>query len=436
MSEAKPIGESGRNGGGLLVLAAAFCFLAVAGRMDSMAAADGVDFFHFWAVPVAVEMGFAEDVYDDAGRERLGREFAGLSGHGANDAFVRVARIRTRWDTTATPAMYAVLSPLRHVPYDRSLALFRHGCIAAGLVAIVLIARFALGQSLVFALLAAGVLFRFSSAVASDLDVGNVNLLQLLVLAILLRLSDRPARGCWQPALQGGFLGAAVAIKPNLHGVVLLLGALYLARREYAALWRWVGGLAFGGAVMFALGSWFFGGVSAWTEWFAAIRGTIAEGYPSGSGNYSIVHVLYERTGLDVSMYALFGFLAMFAVFFVAFRNAGETVRWERFAICAGAAFPLLTWQLAWAHYYVLAIPLLLLVVSSAGANAVRAVLAGVAILLFIGWPQLAGLLRAAGGSGAWVAACALSVALMLGLAAWDVAHERFGLRDPPDGCS
>jgi hypothetical protein len=177
----------------------------------------------------------------------------------------------------------------------------------------------------------------------------------------------------------GLMLGLGVAFKPNLLPIALPLFITLAAGRRPASVARVSAGLAFGGALAIAGSSLFFGGPGCWGEWARILPELLRPPFSVATGNYSLATVLRELTGFDIALPLLAGALGAFAVFeWRRTSRRGSTAPdppssrdLEAIAILGlGSALLLWTARLAWLHYFVFAIPLVLFVFRPPDAQA------------------------------------------------------------------
>src|SRR4029079_16617322 len=137
--------------------------------------------------------------------------------------------------------------PLALCGFERALLAFALAGLAAAAAGLLLLARL-LGLRAALGLLVLAFVGYAFQPLKSDVRVGNVNQLQLGLVALYAWLSSRPERSRLQVAA-GALLGLLVLFKPNLAPLVPLLGACWFWRRRRAKLVRQGAGPAAGLAV-------------------------------------------------------------------------------------------------------------------------------------------------------------------------------------------
>jgi hypothetical protein len=423
------------------VLAALLAAFALQGAFRRAPASAAIDYYQFWVVGRAVERGDAADVYSEAERARLGAVFLSAAREAAprspeerrRSRQLLAARHRPVLETWSTPSLYAAVGSLAGGSYDRDRAAFQRLSLAAYAGAIAVLAA-SLGHSFAAAALLLAVLVGAFDPFASDLRVGNVNRLLLAALAAclgLLRLGDG-----WPHRLAAGaVLGAAATFKPNLSfpAATLLLG--WMATGRPRRVLGFSAGLAAGAVLAGSAAAAWFGSAQAWVQWAAKFPALLGgQDLGVAQGNYALLRLLEHASGWRPGPAApALLFAAAASALWLAVRSTPErfAAPRERFALDAGlvafgAVVSLLVARLAWLHYYVLAIPAVLVLLRPRGsAGAPRRLALPLLALLAIAGETAAPLVgsRPLGLAALASAGAALLFALLLA--------ELRGLREP-----
>ena len=340
----------------------------------------GIDFYQFWVVGQAVREPGVGDVYSNAEGQRLGQLFLERAAAEAGPPVtgqapprrLLAASARQVLEAYSTPWLYTLFGALSSGNFDRDQGRFQALSLAAQVAALLLIARL-LGFSWTAAAMATVVFTAWFAPTTSEIRVGNVNRLQLGLLALVLLLRARDRRWCRLAA--GVALGMAVAFKPNLgYAAVTLLGGT-------AVLGRWrtlidlAAGTAAGMLVAFGLSSWLFGTPRAWLSWLEHVTLLLgAHDRTLAAGNFALSRVLDERFGVSVGGVLSVPLLALaLAVAWRARAASGcesdsshasrpllDELCLDVLLVSLGAAASLLGSPLAWLHYFVLVTPLAL----------------------------------------------------------------------------
>jgi hypothetical protein len=360
--------------------------------------AAGIDFYQFWVVGRAIARTHSVDIYSEQARRDLGGTYLLEALHSSSARQRAVAHHRSVLETTATPFLYTVIGAICSDDYDASLNRFRVILIAAFTLSVAGFTHL-MGYPALIAVLALALLSKWFEPLASDLRVGNVGsfqLLQVLVYAHLrLRLGARVRD--WS---SGVWLGLALAFKPNLAPLALLLLLWPILIRDWSACAKTAGGIILGGIGAVALSTCAVGSRQTWFDWVNALRAIPAANITTSIGNFSPLEVLRPFAGAATP--ALVGACGLSLVTWAVVtrlrarrqdpnqtlhaRESGDLL----WLLAVGALSPILLVRLAWLHYFVLATPALLYGLSCLG-NRLVYVSDRAAMLLVIGaWLGLA----------------------------------------------
>ena len=351
----------------------------------------GVDYYQFWIVGRARAVLDLRDPYSDAARARmaeLGRQLAREAVHGTR-RLQFCAYWRDTVETFGTPLLYAGVSAASTGDYDTDLRRFQTVSIAAFVCALAALCVL-LGGGADVGLAVAALMCALSDPLASDVRTANVGELQLGGLALVLALSRRAE--AIRVFAAGAALAALVALKPTLALVPLLLAVALLAERKLRLLAALVAGALAGALAAVAVGAHFLA-ARAWLDWLTALGGLERVSDISvARGNYSLAQWVSEMGGPRLGPFLTGGLAAASAVSLWLGRFASSFER-TFLAVALGAAIAVLGPQLAWLHYDVLLVPLLLFLLRPAAGAWRRAGALACAVAL-LGWPlrALAGL--------------------------------------------
>lgn len=374
------------------VLLAGLVLLALLSAWEGAGRYGGIDYYQFWVVGQAVDRSEASEVYSGAARQRLGALYLDrLRQEDAPARERRVAGFRRELGTYSTPFLYAVLHAFASGDYGADLdrhRLLSIACLWLAVLGLCRLLRFPLVASPAL-LLACLVWFE---PLHSELRVGNVNALQLaaLVLFLLLQGAERVPAHRW---LAGFVLGVTVAFKPNLVGVAALLVIGWMLPGRPGRLLAGLAGLGLGLLAGFALGSAFFGSPRCWAQWLGAVGSMPPEVMRPDRGNYAPLSLLPWSGGrlASLAVASLLSLLVVAASW--RGRSRGEDAqrpearrlpREEALLIGAGCLVYLLSAPLVWQHYFLLAVPGLVLAFRPAPGGAsglVPTLLAALALL-------------------------------------------------------
>jgi hypothetical protein len=350
----------------LLLFLAVLCGLTAAWADNEYSA--GFDFYQFWVVGQALGQPEVGNVYADAERRRIGATYLERARAGDTPRQLAVAEVRPVLETYSTPFLYATFRFFSTGDYETDYRNYRLIQIVLLVAGLAIFCR-ALGYPLP-ALLAAVLVFAvWFKPVVSDMRVGNVNSIQLAVLAAWLgwrRRSSSPAAD----GVGGLILGLAVMFKPNLIFVPGLLVVFWLVHRRTETLaWHAVGGaVAVGLAAMLStlsFGRW------AWGEWLAALQQLPNDIITVELGNFGLAPLIRDWLAFELALVLTLLFGALAVVGIVAGRRRASSrpeggapesgqLHGEAVVVAMGCLVMLLGSELVWLHYFVLAIPMLL----------------------------------------------------------------------------
>jgi hypothetical protein len=308
----------------------------------------------------------------------------------------------------STPFLYSLFSTFSSGDYARDLQTFRLLCLVSGVLAIIGLSRL-LGYSAVAAMAAIVVFMDWFQPLLSDVRVANVNQLQLGVLALFLWFQSRRELRAHN-LLAGLVLGLGAMSKPNLMFVVLMLSVSWLINRRFRKA-----AIVYAGIILAAVGAFIFssavyGSVRCWIDWLSVVPDLSDYLYVVKMHNYAPAMLIFDWAGIKTSMFLTAALLAV-ATFFVwvGRRNAGKIglnagndesgpereLLEDMLMVSAGCLIYLLSATLVWLHYFVLTVPMALIILRPSGtarptaswAMVIRLVLAAAAIVVIAELP-------------------------------------------------
>ena len=322
------------------------------------------DFHQFWGVgEVRKSASLRSLPYND--RDTYSAALARNAAASPGEKEQAANALRPQLDPTGTPFFYAAFAGLPR-SYDVAQAIFLLVSYLAAYLGVFALARLRGFGISCAALLAAGACLTFAPFMV-DIKVGNVNSLQLGIVAAFLFFAARAAPTARGDNWAMGLLGVFVAFKPN---VALIAGALGV--RHILVWMRQARGAALtvAGLVVLSLviGGAYFADATAWIEWVRYAR-RLAGVDPSigyESGNQSLAMLLAGKA--KSRMPALFGLALVFALFAAVIATAaGPRREWTvaRAALCRATRDPLFAASFAvlltlaaspliWIHYLVM----------------------------------------------------------------------------------
>lgn len=327
----------------LLIVSIAAAAWSVARLWRNFAQAGAVDFYLVW---VNVQVAGRDDVpniYSDDAQSSIGEEFFARALDSGSRVFHETATDRRRLDSRGSPFLYASFAWISS-DFERALLHDRILILAALFGGIVLLGRYGGLPSWLSILFFAAVVSFYLPFIA-DFIVANVNAIQLFLLALALTVGEK------RPVLAGAILAMMLAQKPN---VVMVVAVLMLARviaRDFRRLGREVLGGALGGALAFAIGSWWFETPRIWLLWL----GSAGDLYETLLGvefnNVTPALPLFQQYGTWIS-YVIAAVLV--AIVCVALRRRGKSD--DLLLVSLGLLIYFMSATLVWLHYLVLCI--------------------------------------------------------------------------------
>jgi len=421
-----------------LLLLAIVAFSSIVTNWRPIHTVPAIDFYQFWVVGQELEAGRAGDIYSAAERERIGEHHLDRARENGGKTEVRAARQRETLETFSTPFMYTVFGAVSSGDYDRDLRRYRDLALAALLFAVVILCRL-LGYGALSTIAAMAVFAAWFAPTRSDWLVGNVNSFQLALLACFVWLACRFPSTAGH-VVGGLVLGASAMWKPNSALVVVLLLLAWAARRRYAKLVHVSIGIAVAAIAAFIWSSIAFrgggGGVDIWWSWLSALSALPEDIITVELGNYAPSRLLLEWIGIDAALAIGLACLGLTLVaLIIAFSGAPKGERPEQAGfedlgiVALGSLITLLGSPLAWLHYFVAAIPMLLVALGPAwsprgGGLALFAsrVLAWIALVAVMMRPLV---ILGVGDDRSRAAFLCLGTVILFGLGLWSLLSFR-----------
>lgn len=356
----------------LIVLAALLACFGLFEVCDYGRKTIGYDYYQYWVAARVAGQAQWGDIYAPESGARIGRELLERARAEPGEARrLAVARGRAEIDFFQTPWLISVLRWASGPSYESSYRTFRAVSLVSCALAIGALALL-VGHRPAFALVAVGLAAYSFQPLLSDVRVGNVNQLQLAVLALFLggqRLSRQVPR--WQVA-SGAILVSAVAFKPNLIWVPVFLLAAWAAGGRFAELRRQGLGMALGGGLVLAVTAWVFGSLDVWLRWAKLVRSIPPENIPLRIGNFAPARWVWERFGVELSLPLLLGGLLVNGAVLWISRRSHDPLHRDVAWVGLGCLLFLTSSHLVWQHYLLLTLPLLLYLLRPQAAESRR----------------------------------------------------------------
>jgi hypothetical protein len=352
------------GGGASMVFAILIALLSVTGAWKTASSDPGLDAYQFWVVGRELHAPGPASVYSESDRVRIGGRFLEEARRTGPAWLAGVAEQRKVLETYSSPFLYTLWGAFTTSDYAGDLVRYRLllvACMVAGVLTFARLAELewplAIGAIALFA--------AWFMPFTSDLRVGNVNALQLGLLGVWLFVTER-ARWKRHDVAAGLLLGLAVTFKPNLVFVPAALGLHWLLGGRGRRLVEQAAGGLLGLLLAVAASSVAFGSMSCWAEWMGALRSMPGEIISVSLGNFAPSRLAAEILGIDAPLaFTAAAVLALVAAIGWASRRKGgagkREERGDRIVVSLGCLLVVLAPSLAWLHYFVLTIPMILI---------------------------------------------------------------------------
>lgn len=328
----------------------------------------GLDFYHFWGVPAALELS----------GHRLGSPYARgeqyaqvLNDHAGtvlgDEKLARVNRERRTLDLTGSPLLYTAFAVLPK-NYSTALGLFRGFEVVLFLVAVALLGSAYHYAPFLSATLGLTLLIA-ADPYKNDLSLGNIDILLLCGLAGgLAMIENLPGRPAWRRLTFSSGVLAGLACLTLLKPLVLLpclFLAIGLCRSQSKRSSLASSGIAWASTLaLVLLPCLYFGSWTVWSDWYQAVYGADQKRlfYPVEQGNFSFMLLASDRLGVRyVPLAAGLGTLLLTSLLLVATpgrrpEGTGQSVAiWDpHLLVSLGVLATFALSPLAWVHYYML----------------------------------------------------------------------------------
>jgi len=329
------------------------------------------DFYQFWAVGQEVAAGQPGEIYSGLERKRIGRKYLNQAHFEDDPIRLLAARQRVVLETFSTPFLYAVFGSLSSGNYERDLWTHRALSLVFVVLSVAALCRL-LGYGIVSTITAITLFASWFAPLRSDWFVGNVNSFQLGGLVLFLWLS------CRFPTTVGHLLGGLVLglgamLKPNSALAIGMLLLAWGARRRYAKILLESTGMAVGALTAFIGSSIAFGGPQIWRSWLSALSRLPDDIITFELGNYAPARLVSDWLQVDATLAIALvcGGLALATLGRGLWGAVPEGTRDQPglediLVIALAGLVTLLSSPLSWLHYFVSAIPMLLVVLRPA----------------------------------------------------------------------
>ena len=355
----------------LTLVLAVFVALGMLGAWNYAEDTPGLDYYVAWVAADAVKNSNKNYIYDPASAYKLPSLYRNKADQ-AKDAprLKLIAEYKKDMSFSATPFLYWVTAAIAVGDYETDLTVW-HALSLFMLAAFIIVVCRLLGYSVTASLAIFLPVVVWFVPLHSDLRVGNVNSLQLGMVGLAMWLQSRGSNTKYLFAA-GMVIGLTVMFKPNLAPIGLILAGGWLLRHQYSRLVTGVSGMLTGVLAAILVSSWWLGHSTAWLDWLKVISGTVG-GAPKKGGNYSVMQQLtggLSPTG-QLMLAILLVSLALTLFWWGRRRQSRLSTNpdiqstdrqslEDTMLIAMGCIIALMASALVWIHYYLLTIPLML----------------------------------------------------------------------------
>jgi hypothetical protein len=336
-----------------------------------------IDFFTFWSVPHSLSSDPVTNIYEPDGQRQLAipllREAESLpESDNQRRATIITARLYGgRVDVTGSPLLYSLVGWLSSGEYDHDQQRFLAISLISFVASIVLLCRLLHFSALEITLILI-VFTSFYAPLNADVGVGNMNSIQLFLVASFIALTVRE-----RPFLAGAVLGVAIMLKPNVLLIAAFSLLMGISEGDLRRQLRVGAGLVAAGAASGLASAAFFGDPSVWLAFARSIPRTLSTSYPLENGNFGLAELIFHETHRNASYVVVLVLLAAVGTAIIGAKRlvrrsdgrqsvragggVNDQVLDDAFIVAGvGAAVMLLSSRLAWMHYYVLLAPVIL----------------------------------------------------------------------------
>ena len=325
----------------------------------------GIDFYQFWAVGQELGNCEAENIYSEESNKSIAEKYLNISYKKKSHPNLQKAALirRKGLETYSTPFLYLFFHFLFGSDYNISYHSFQIFSTFTYIFALIVFCRL-LKYSF------RGTLFIFIALsfwfypILGDIRVGNVNRLQLGMLALYLLFLKR--KNNFSMFISGTFAGAIILFKPNIVFAFALISLFWLFSQKIQLFIFHFSGFILSTTAGILFSSLYLKSWKVWYEWIKAIQAIPKDIIKLNMGNLSLPTIIFEITGVDISSSNFILFIFLMCIVVLIFSRK-DSVKSEAFyykniflVISTGILFSTLSSWLLWTHYFALTVPLII----------------------------------------------------------------------------
>jgi hypothetical protein len=341
-----------------LILTVTLACLASLTHFGHFTKGNAFDFYQFWMFGLASKQSSSVNIYSEQQRSAIGAKFyqQAQSRPGSSPRYLQVAELRKEPQAISTPLLYSCFGLISGGRFEADFLDYQLLATLCAIASVLLLCR-AMQYTWTTACLWLVCLFMWFGSFFSEVQVGNVNRIQLLIIAIFLWLQNRENH--WARDLFGGvMLSLMITFKPNTALVPLLLSIAWLIDGQFARLGRTAIGVFLGTAAAIALSAWHFGSAQCWIDWLTAINQARQNMQIHEEGNFSLSWFISNQFNIDAALPMTGALMACVIVAIMFGRSKQPSTQRDLAVLACGIALALLAAPLTWHHYFLLASPL------------------------------------------------------------------------------
>jgi hypothetical protein len=340
------------------------------------------DYYLFWGVANAVSSGSLINIYSDEGAlnvKKIMADHAIRSDSVKEKNASKITEGNLTLRPTASPLLYALVGYLSIYDFDEDVFVYSIIMLTCYVTSILLLSTM-LKLPLHWMILSILYLTALYNPYQLDMTSSNFNQLQLLIISLLIY-----ALVYNKTYLSGFLIVLEVLLKLNTAELSLMAMLLVIFRYNSKQIFKVCVGSLCAIVFSFAICSIYFNDFLIWSKFFASIPKTLAIMLKEfESGNYGLVSLVDYTTGINIVWYLkvlLYLPLLSIVVSWIASRKkAGAICGQNRISVtrhyavshnvvveevfivvAVGTSIMLLSSELVWMHYFLLNVPLLLL---------------------------------------------------------------------------
>jgi hypothetical protein len=328
------------------------------------------DFYMFWVVPHILSEQGISTIYVDPLPTLMGEIYYQDAQEGESKRLQKAATFFRTLEPNSTPFLFATFAPFVSNDYDFDAGLFAALSLICSALAIIVFMRW-LSFSRLEILAVLAYYTTWFEPLASNLSTGNVNCLQLALVAMYLALLRLRPELRSTNFSAGALMGAIVMFKPNTLCIPLFMTIHWIAGGERRRAAYSVLGNAAGVALAVAASTAIMR-PSAWLEWLQVISTRLDSDFTVANGNCSLTAILHGLEGVPPQITfvipALVMILTCITLLLAARRrevqkrsilrpDPGSRFIVEVKIVSLGLLAGVLCSKPSWLHYYLLTLP-------------------------------------------------------------------------------